>query len=182
MKLLFASDIHGSKFYAEVLLKQFEKEKADKLILLGDLLYHGPRNPLTKDYNPMEVANLLNKMKDKIIAVRGNCDSEVDQMVLEFPMMADYTQLVVDNRTFFLSHGHIYSPYNLPQLAEGSVFVFGHIHIPILEGKDNVFVLNPSSISLPKENNPNSYAVYEEGKIEIKTFDNVIIKSLDLTV
>ncbi|MDF2699811.1 MAG: putative phosphoesterase [Haloplasmataceae bacterium] len=180
MKLLFASDIHGSKYYAELLINAFVEEKADKLILLGDLLYHGPRNPLTRDYNPMEVANLLNKYKEKIIAVRGNCDSEVDQLVCEFPMMSTYTQLVVDNFSFFLTHGHLYNPENLPHLVNNTIFVFGHIHIPIATFENNIYFLNPSSISLPKENNPSSYAIYEYGKIEIKTFDHLIIRELIL--
>lgn len=179
MKLLLASDTHGSFYYTKILIETFLKEKADKLVLLGDILYHGPRNPLTKDYNPMKVANLLNEYREQIICVRGNCDSEVDQMVLDFPMMSDYTQLVVDNYQFFLTHGHLYQPSDLPN-SDKTIFVFGHIHVPVLE-KRNVYVLNPSSIALPKENNPSTYAIYENHMIQIKTFDNVIVKELKLS-
>jgi uncharacterized protein len=181
MKLLFASDIHGSFYYANELIEQFKQEQADLLILCGDLLYHGPRNPLTKDYNPMKVAELLNQYKDQIIAVRGNCDSEVDQMVLDFPVLSDYTQLIVDNRQFFITHGHVYHPKQLPQLKVGSVFVFGHIHIPLIKKEQGIYILNPSSISLPKENEPNTYAIYENNRLMIKTFDQSVIKELSLS-
>lgn len=180
MKLLFASDIHGSNYYMKLLKNQFIKEKADRLVLLGDLLYHGPRNPLPKEYNPQAVYQTLNELKDKIICVRGNCDSEVDQMVLDFPMMADYTQLVVDNFTFFLTHGHLYEPKDIIN-NNSMVFVYGHIHIPILE-KEDIYMLNPGSVSLPKENNESTYAIYENGMIQIKTFDQKIIKELKLSI
>ncbi len=178
MKLFFASDIHGSTYYTKLLVDQFVKEKADTLVLLGDILYHGPRNPLTKEYDPQKVAEILNKYKDNIICVRGNCDSEVDQMILDFPMRADYTQIIVDNFNFFLTHGHLYQPNDLPS-SDQTVFVFGHIHLPLLE-KRNVYVLNPGSVSLPKENNPITYAIYENNKIQLKTFDNQVLKELDL--
>lgn len=180
MKLLFVSDIHGSKFYTEKLINIIIKENIDKIILLGDLLYHGPRNPLTKDYNPIEVANILNNYKEKIIAVRGNCDSEVDQMVLEFPMMSDYTQVLMENFSFFLTHGHIHNLENLPKLSNNTIFVFGHIHVPILKKQDNIVIFNPGSLSLPKDNNPSSYAIYEEGFIKIKNLEGLILKELKL--
>lgn len=178
MKLLFASDIHGSSYYTKMLIERFLVEKADKLLLLGDILYHGPRNPLTKEYNPIEVANILNEYKEKIICVRGNCDSEVDQMVLEFPIKADYTQVLVDNFNFFLTHGHVYNEDFLLPSTE-SVFVYGHTHIPLLK-KSHVFILNPGSISLPKENYLPTYAIYEAGIIKLKTLTNNIIKELKL--
>lgn len=178
MKLLFASDIHGSYYYTKLLIEHFKEENADKLILLGDILYHGPRNPLTKEYNPAKVADMLNEYKDQIICVRGNCDSEVDQMVLEFPISADYNQLIIDGYNFFITHGHLYDDRIL-SASEKNIFVFGHIHLPILE-KNHVYLLNPGSISLPKEDNPPSYAVYENGIIKIKTFTNNIIKELKL--
>lgn len=178
MKILFASDLHGSKYYTEKLIQQFKKENADKLILLGDILYHGPRNPLTKDYNPQEVARLLNQISEKIISVRGNCDSEVDQMVINFPIMADYAQIIVDNHTFFLTHGHIYQPSDL-NIDDHTVFVLGHTHIPVLE-KQEVYVLNPGSISLPKDNYPNTYAIYEKDYLQIKTFSEEVIMTLSL--
>lgn len=179
MKLMFASDIHGSQYYTQKLINSFKEEKAEKLILLGDILYHGPRNPLTKDYNPMGVASLLNEFKAEIISVRGNCDSEVDQMVLEFPITADYTQVVVDNFNFYLTHGHLYQPEDLPE-SENMIFVYGHVHIPILE-KRHIIILNPGSISLPKAEFLPTYAIYENGSIQIKEFRNQIIKELDIT-
>ena len=178
MKLIFASDIHGSSYYANLLIEEYKKEKADKLILLGDVLYHGPRNALPKDYQPMEVVNLLNQYKDEIICVRGNCDSEVDQMVLEFPIMASYTQLVVDNFTFFLTHGHLFEASNFNK-GNNFIYVYGHTHIPVVEKKD-IVILNPGSIALAKNDMPNSYAIYENRKIIIKTFDNKVIKELVL--
>jgi uncharacterized protein len=180
MKLLIASDIHGSKYYAERIVDKMKEEQADRLILLGDLLYHGPRNPLPKDYQPAEVANLLNSLKDQIIAVRGNCDSEVDQMVLEFPMRADYTQIMIDERILFLTHGHIYHPDQLPQLPKGSVFMFGHIHLPILEKQNGITILNPGSVTLPKQEHPSTYAVYNDGVIQIKTLDGKVYKEFSL--
>lgn len=176
MKLLFASDIHGSYYYTKLLIEHFEEENADKLILLGDILYHGPRNPLTKEYNPAKVADILNEYKDKIICVRGNCDSEVDQMVLQFPISADYNQFVIDGYSFFITHGHLFDE-SILTASDKNIFVFGHIHLPVLE-KKHVYLLNPGSISLPKENNPPSYAIYENGIIKIKTFTNNIIKEL----
>lgn len=178
MKLLIASDIHGSLYYTKLLIDKFNKEKCDRLILLGDILYHGPRNPLPKDYEPKEVANLLNQYKDKIICVRGNCDSEVDQMILEFPVSSAYSYLLIDNYTFFLTHGHLYNPEQLP-LTENSIYVYGHTHIPVLE-KSSYIKLNPGSISLPKDNYEPTYALYEDGKIIIKTFENKVLWQIQL--
>lgn len=178
MKLIFASDIHGSLYYTNLLIDKFNQEKANKLILLGDFLYHGPRNPLPKDYNPQEVANVLNKFKERIIGIRGNCDSEVDQMVLEFPISTLYTQVFVDNYLFFLTHGHCYTENDLPQ-ANHTIFTYGHIHVPVLERK-HVIILNPGSISLPKNNNLPTYAIYDKGMISIKTFTGEVVKQLKL--
>ncbi|NLC95873.1 MAG: phosphodiesterase [Bacilli bacterium] len=178
MKLLIASDIHGSLYYTKLLIDKFNKEKCDRLILLGDILYHGPRNPVPKDYEPKEVANLLNQYKDKIICVRGNCDSEVDQMILEFPVSSAYSYLLIDNYTFFLTHGHLYNPEQLP-LTENSIYVYGHTHIPVLENSSYI-KLNPGSISLPKDNYEPTYALYEDGKIIIKTFENKVLWQIQL--
>lgn len=179
MKLMIASDIHGSAYFAKEVVKAFENEKADYLVLLGDILYHGPRNPLPKEYNPQEVAQLLNEMKDKIIAVRGNCDSEVDQMVLEFPMMADYNMMPLQMRKVMASHGHLYHEENLPtSLACGDVFIFGHIHVPVLKQVKGVYVLNPGSTTLPKENHPNTYGVLTTHDFAVKTFDGTIYRQL----
>ena len=180
MKLLIASDLHGSKFYVEELFRKVDEEKPDLIVLLGDLLYHGPRNPLPKDYNPQEVAQLLNNNKEKIVAVRGNCCSEVDQMVLEFPILSEYSHVVVDGYTFFLTHGHKYNPEQLPPLKPDTIFTFGHIHIPILKREKDYIILNPGSISLPKENYPHSYAIYEHGIIKIKTFTNEVLYELKI--
>lgn len=179
MKLMFISDIHGSAYYMNKSLKQFEKENCDYLICLGDLLYHGPRNDLPKDYAPKEVAAMLNKIKDKMITVRGNCDSEVDQMMLEFPILSEYTHLLIDGHRFFLTHGHHYHADALPPLSKNDVLVYGHYHVPIAMKKEGIFILNPSSVSLPKAGTQ-SFGIYENHIFTIKTFDEEIVKSIDL--
>ncbi len=161
MKYIIANDIHGSHYYANIIVEAFHQHEADKLLLLGDLLYHGPRNDLPRDYNPKLVIPLLNSLKHKIIAVRGNCDSEVDQMVLEFPCLADYTILMDEGRQIFLTHGHIYHPNNMPLLNKNDIFMYGHIHIPISNKENDIHILNAGSISIPKENSAHSYAVLE---------------------
>lgn len=180
MKLMFVSDIHGSLFYAKEAIKIFEKEKADQLMIVGDVLYHGPRNPLPKDYNPAQVADLLNQYKDKIIAVRGNCDSEVDQMVLSFEMMGDYHIIVKDNYKIFMTHGHLYNKNQMPNLNPGDAFIHGHFHLPMAEKLGEVFYLNPGSITLPKENNPNSYAVLEGHHFMVKDLEGHTLKEIHL--
>ena len=159
MKYVFASDIHGSAYYTKALLEKFNESKAEKLILLGDLLYHGPRNDLPKDYAPKEVIAMLNPLKDKIYAVRGNCEAEVDQMVLDFPVMATYALLVLNGVTFYATHGHIYNPENLPPINPGEALIYGHVHLPIAEKRGDIYILNPGSTSIPKGGNPPSYAV-----------------------
>lgn len=161
MKWLIASDIHGSAFYCKKLIETFHFEKADKIILLGDILYHGPRNDLPKDYNPKEVISLLNNLKEKIISVRGNCDTEVDQMVLDFPILADYLILETESKTIYASHGHIYSEENPLKLAKGSIFLCGHTHIPTCNVHEDFVYINPGSISIPKENSLHSYIILE---------------------
>ena len=180
MSYLFASDLHGSAYYAEKVIEKFEASGAEKLILLGDILYHGPRNDLPKGHDPKKVFALLNRYADRIIAVRGNCDAEIDQMVLDFPLTADYSHMMIEGKEFFLTHGHIYSPENMPRLPEGAVFVFGHIHLPVAEKKEGVTILNPGSASLPKEGNPNSYALHDGGVFTIRTFDDDVIKSIEV--
>jgi putative phosphoesterase len=180
MKLMFISDIHGSLFWLERALEKVEEEQPDSLIILGDFLYHGPRNPLPKDYNPQEVANKLNAYnKNKpITAVRGNCDAEVDQMLLEFPMMGDYVMLLHEGRRIYATHGHGFSIEHLPALSEKDIFIQGHTHIPVADVKEGVYVLNPGSISLPKENNPNSYAILEGGQFIVKDFEGNVVKKI----
>lgn len=167
MKYLFASDIHGSAYYCQKLLENYEASQADKLILLGDLLYHGPRNELPREYSPKQVIALLNERKEDIVAVRGNCDGEVDQMVLEFPILSDYSILMEEKIEFFLTHGHHYSPENLPPLRLGSVFAYGHTHIWKAERQGGIIILNPGSVSIPKGGNPPTCAVYDQGIITI---------------
>lgn len=162
MKLLIVSDIHGSAYYTKKMIEAYKRHMCDHIVLLGDILYHGPRNPLPKDYAPNIVLELLNEYKDVIIACRGNCDSEVDQMVLHFPITADYQVIHMKDYNIMLSHGHIYNPDHLPFMEDGDVFLYGHIHIPITEYTNKINIINPSSISLPKENNPHTYGVIEE--------------------
>lgn len=207
MKILIASDIHGSAYWTKQLLKMAENQQPDKIILLGDLLYHGPRNDFPKDYAPKEVILLLNDLakSGNLIAVRGNCDAEVDQMVLDFPCMADYAQIVDEQgRTLFLTHGHIYgtglhgSSMNMPQLPEGSAFIYGHTHIKVNEamgksastdGSDEdavakqisddskVWVFNPGSVSLPKDNS-NSVGIYDSAKPINDAFSYLYLENL----
>lgn len=171
MKLLFISDIHGSLYYIKKAIEVFKEEKADYLAILGDELYHGPRNPLPLEYNPMGVAELLNQFADRIIAVKGNCDSEVDELVLNFPIMAPSSIILYNGRRLFLTHGHIYNESNLPNLSDGDVLIYGHIHIPKAEKKDNIYIINPGSISLPKEGKPSTYGILEDNIFKIKAFE-----------
>ena len=167
MKWMIASDLHGSYYYAQKMIEAFEGQKADRLLLLGDLLYHGPRNDLPKEYAPKQVIPLLNGMKQQLLCVRGNCDAEVDQMVLEFPVMADYCVLPVGQRLVYATHGHIYNLNHLPPLAAGDVLLHGHTHVPAWKpfGNENIY-LNPGSLSIPKENSPHSYMTLEDGHLE----------------
>ena len=162
MTFVIASDIHGSAFWCEKLLQAFEKEQADKLLLLGDLLYNGPRNDFPTDYSPKKVFAMLNAIKEKIVCVRGNCDSEVDQMVLEFPILADYALLNADGVTLFATHGHLYNKETPPLLGKNDVLLNGHFHLPCHRVLENgAIYANCGSVSLPKDGSPHSYIVYE---------------------
>lgn len=172
MKLFFASDIHGSLPATEQMLAHFVSSEADWLILLGDLLYHGPRNPLPEGYNPAAVAQLLNQYAHKIIAVRGNCDSEVDQMLLSFPVMASWQQILTEQRRLFLTHGHEYNPNNLPPLNENDVLVYGHTHIPQAEKTGDIYCFNPGSISLPKGGYPPSFGILADNRLQVLALQN----------
>ena len=163
MKLLIASDLHGSARCCRELLEAFRREGADRLILLGDLLYHGPRNPLPEEYDTMAVTALLNGVADRLLCVRGNCDSEVDQMVLRFPMLADSALLYADGLTIFATHGHLHGPENPPPLGAGEYLLCGHIHLPVRRDYGHFTYLNPGSLSLPKEDTPRSYMTLENG-------------------
>ncbi len=172
MKFLIASDLHGSAYYTELLLKAFQSEKADRLVLLGDLLYHGPRNPLPKGYAPKEVFEMLNPLHDRILCVRGNCDSEVDQMVLEFPIMADSMLLHHDGVTVFVTHGHLFHTKALPPLGKGDVLLHGHTHEKVLRCCGDYFYFNPGSVSLPKDDELHSYMIWQERAFTIKNLEN----------
>lgn len=174
MKLLIASDIHGSYFYCKKLIDIYKKDNFDKIILLGDILYHGPRNDLPKEYNPKKVIPLLNELSSQIIAVRGNCDAEVDQMVLDFDILCDNAKLFIDNRLFILSHGH----KEFPKSSKNDVILSGHTHIPLHETFENgAHHFNPGSISLAKGNYNNSYMIYENNKFIIYDFlGNIILE------
>lgn len=180
MKLLVISDIHGSLFYLKKILNIFEKNSYDKILILGDELYHGPRNPLPKEYNPKEAAELLNRYKNKIIAVRGNCDSEVDQMVLDFPITADYNMILWENKKIFMTHGHIYNIDNSLPLENGDILIYGHFHIPMIQRKEGKIFLNPGSISLPKGESLNSFGVFENGNFYIKDMEENILMETKL--
>ena len=176
MKLLIASDIHGDLDSASLVFEAYEKEGADKVLLLGDLLYHGPRNDLPKTYNPKAVIELLNAHKNDIIAVRGNCDTEVDQMVLNFPILADYAYLSLDGLTVFATHGHHHNTATPPALRTGEILLHGHTHVlTFTEFGDKNWYINPGSIALPKENNPRTYMVYENRTFTVKTADGEVV-------
>lgn len=168
-KLMIASDIHGSDYYCKKILDTYKNENCERLILLGDLLYHGPRNDLPRDYNPKSVIQSLNSISNEIICVRGNCDSEVDQMVLEFPIMADYAILYIDGKTIFATHGHKFNMNNLPSLKNGDILLHGHTHIPtVMEKPDGITYVNPGSVALGKDNGRNTYMIYENSKFILK--------------
>lgn len=162
MKIMIASDIHGSAFWCRKLLRAWESESAAKLLLLGDILYHGPRNDLPDAYSPKEVLAMLNPMRDDLLCVRGNCDTEVDQMVLDFPILADYAILFAGERTIYATHGHAYNPDNPPPLSKGSILLNGHTHVPACTKMDKFIYMNPGSVSIPKENSPHSYMIWNE--------------------
>ena len=171
MKWLIASDIHGSALYAERLMAAFERENAQRMLLLGDLLYHGPRNALPEGYDPPRVIALLNERKDRLLCVRGNCEAEVDQMVLRFPVLADYALLPLENRLIFITHGHLYNEEHLPPLQKGDILLHGHTHVPACREHNDFVYLNPGSVSIPKENSPHSYMTLENGLFTWKTLE-----------
>ncbi len=172
MKLMIASDIHGSAYYCRALLDAFSEEGAGRLLLLGDILYHGPRNDFPRDYAPKKVITMLNEISSAIFCVRGNCDSEVDQMVLEFPILADYAVLTAGERLVYATHGHVYNTGNLPPLRPGDILLHGHTHVPAWEefGENNLY-LNPGSVSIPKEDSCHGYMTLEENTAVWKNLD-----------
>ena len=175
MKLFIASDIHGSMHYCKKMLEAFKRENADKLVLLGDILYHGPRNDLPEEYNPKAVISALNEISDSILCVRGNCDTEVDQMVLDFSILADFSVIYDGNVVIYISHGH--NRENLEKcLPAGCYLLCGHTHVPRAEKSGNHTYLNPGSVSIPKENSHHGYIIYSDGNFTWKDFDGNIIK------
>ncbi len=180
MKWLIASDIHGSAHYCEKLLDAFRTEGADRLLLLGDILYHGPRNNLPTEYEPKAVISMLNSIKDSILCVRGNCDCEVDQMVLDFPIMAEYAVICVGNRMMLATHGHNFNCENLPPLHKGDILLHGHTHIPMCKDMGEYIYLNPGSVSIPKENSGHSYMTLEGNTFEWKTFGGTVYQQLSV--
>ena len=175
MKLMIASDIHGSAYFCERLLEAFDRETADRMLLLGDILYHGPRNDLPRGYAPKQVLERLNAAKTGLFCVRGNCDTEVDQMVLEFPILADYCLLTAGERLIYATHGHRYNLNALPPLQPGDILLHGHTHVPAWErfGDGNLY-LNPGSVSIPKNGSPNGYMILENRRVQWKTLEGEI--------
>lgn len=174
MKIIFASDIHGSYYYAKKLVELYKRSGAERLILLGDILYHGPRNDLPKEYAPKKVIELLNPLKDEILCVRGNCDTEVDQMVLDFPVLADYAVLFLDGKSIYLTHGHKYNPQNPLPMPKGAVLMNGHTHIPVYEIYENYTYINTGSVSIPKGGSTNTCILYENGNFEFISLDEAV--------
>ena len=163
MKYIFASDIHGSAYYCEKLIKAFEDEQASRLVLLGDILYHGPRNDLPRGYAPKETAAMLNSLADRILCVRGNCDAEVDQMMLSFPVLADYALLELGGQRVYLTHGHVFNMDHPLPMQEGDIMIYGHFHVPADEVRNGKRFLNPGSVSIPKEGSGHGYIIFEDG-------------------
>ena len=180
MKWMIASDLHGSAYYCKLLMQRWAEEQADTLIFLGDILYHGPRNDLPRDYAPKEVIAMLNPLADKLLCVRGNCDCEVDQMVLQFPILADYAVLAECGRRIYLTHGHVINKGHPLPFAEGDILLHGHTHIPRRTLRDGVYVLNPGSVSIPKAGSWHGYMTLEDGVFTWKTLSGDVRDTLRL--
>ena len=174
MKLMIASDIHGSAYYCRKMIEAYKNEKAEKLLILGDILYHGPRNDLPCEYAPKEVIGMLNPMADELLCVRGNCDTEVDQMVLDFPVLAEYAFFYVNGRTIFATHGHNFNPANPPKIKKGDILLNGHTHVPAFEETEKFIYVNPGSVSIPKENSEHGYIILEDNTLTWKNLDGKI--------
>lgn len=176
MKWLIASDIHGSAKWCKELITAYKNENADRILLLGDVLYHGPRNDLPDEYNPKAVIEMLSEFKNEILSVRGNCDTEVDQMVLPFPVLADYAVICDGKTTIFATHGHVYNEQKLPPLKKGDILLHGHTHVPVCIEHEEYTYINPGSTSIPKENSHHGYIILENRKFTWKDFDGNTIK------
>lgn len=180
MRYFIISDIHGSSAYLKKALDLFAAGSYDYLVILGDILYHGPRNQIPEGYNPQEVVSLLNPLAKQIIACRGNCEAEVDQMLLKFPCLSDYSLIVDGKVSLFATHGHLYTADNFPMTPGTSVFLSGHTHLWVLEQKEDVVVCNPGSITLPKENRPHTFATYEDGQLFVKDLEGQVLAHLTI--
>lgn len=176
MKLMIASDLHGSLYYCRKMQDIYTQENAEKLILLGDLLYHGPRNDLPLEYNPKGVIEILNSMKNEILCVRGNCDCDVDQMVLEFPVLAEYMTMFYNGYMIFATHGHKFNNDNLPPMKKGDVLLNGHTHIYAMKDMGEYTYINAGSLSIPKNGNTSTYIILEDGVWYLKDLDGNIIQ------
>lgn len=179
MKWMIASDIHGSAYYCNLLIDAYKSEGADRLLLLGDILYHGPRNDLPRDYAPKAVISMLNELSEEILCVRGNCDGEVDDMVLAFPVLAEYAIISDDRlggRMIFATHGHHFNASAMPKLKQGDILLHGHTHVPCFEEKDGVLIVNPGSVSIPKGGSDNSYVILENGVFTRKALDGKVLE------
>ncbi|WP_375750811.1 phosphodiesterase [Vibrio sp. HN007] len=181
MKLFFASDLHGCLPTTQETINKYNQSGAEHLVLLGDILNHGPRNPVPEGYQPAQVAELLNEYRDQIIAVRGNCDSEVDQMLLEFPMLMDSSWILLEGgQRIFLTHGHIYNSSHRPSLREGDVIAHGHTHLPVAEKDGDQFIYNPGSVTFPKGGFERSYGLFEQGKLKVVTFSGEVLREVSI--
>ena len=178
MKILILSDIHGSAYYAKKIEDINQRENPYQIIVLGDLYYHGPRNDLTQEYNPMKVAGVLNDLKDKLRVTRGNCDAEVDEMISDFKL-EPYIEMQVNGKKVFFSHGHMYNIDNLPNKAIEVMF-YGHYHTGFIIEEDGIIFANPGSISLPKNNTKHSYIIFDENKIVLKDAEGEIIEEKEI--
>lgn len=176
MKLMIASDIHGSALWCRRLIAAMEEEQPDKLLLLGDLLYHGPRNALPDEYDPQETAAMLNERKNSLICVRGNCEAEVDQMMLQFPVLAEYALVYTGSRMIFAAHGHHYHIEEMPNLQPGEILLYGHTHIPLFEQKNGIYCVNPGSVSIPKGGSGHTYLMLEEDMFTWKDFEKGVVR------
>ena len=180
MKIMFASDLHGSAFYAEKMQEIFQAEQAETLVLLGDLLYHGPRNPLPKAYDPQKVVQIINNMADRLICVRGNCDADVDQMLLQVPLLSDYGVLFLDEKRIYISNGHVLNPETPMPLQQGDILINGHTHIRTIQDFGKFVYLNPGSISMPKQGQVHSYMLYSNKKFTMKSLDGDILEEYEV--
>ena len=180
MKLMIASDIHGAAGFCRALLDAYGREAPDRLLLLGDLLYHGPRNDLPPEYAPKAVIEMLNRLSRRLLCVRGNCEADVDQMVLDFPVLAEYAWLEVNGLRIFATHGHRHTKNDPPPLSDGDILLCGHTHVPACEERDGHLYINPGSVSIPKENSEQSYILATDGLLEWKNLDSVVYSRYEL--